>query len=80
MAVYYKNRCRTHFGVFLEKILGVSGKIAEIIKQKLIEVNLLEEIKTGRASKYYLLQPEVEDEDIYFIKDDEGGVLTSKVR
>lgn len=64
----------------LQKILNVSRNTVVKIKRNLTKVGLLEEERTGRANRLYLLEPEIEnvDEAKYIIKLDEDIKDTSK--
>ena len=64
----------------LQKILNVSKNTVVKIKRNLTKVGLLEEERTGRANRLYLLEPEIEnvDEAKYIIKLDEDVKDTSK--
>lgn len=64
----------------LQKILNVSKNTVVKIKRNLTKAGLLEEERTGRANRLYLLEPEIEnvDEAKYIIKLDEDVKDTSK--
>ncbi|MGD7052982.1 replication initiator protein A [Sutcliffiella horikoshii] len=58
----------------LSSVLCVSMKSARKYKDELVKAQLLHEERTGRASKFYLLKPELTEEDLYLIS------KTKKVR
>lgn len=64
----------------LQKILNVSKNTVVKIKKNLTKLGLLEEERTGRANRLYLLEPEIEnvDEAKYIMKLDEDIEDASK--
>ncbi|WP_207940148.1 hypothetical protein DOK78_002384 [Enterococcus sp. DIV2402] len=50
------------------ELTDLSNKTVIKVKKELIDAGLLEEEQTGRANKMFLLQPQVEESDVYHIQ------------